>query len=699
MSSNRLSSAASAYLKSAAHQPIHWYPWGDAAFSAARTQDRPVLLDIGAVWCHWCHVMDGESYEDPALAGYLNDNFICVKVDRDERPDVDARYQRAVQAFTRQGGWPLTAFLTPDGDVFYGGTYFPPEGKYGQPGFRTVLASVLDAYHSRRGQVEAQAQAIRSVLDTQLDESAPGEPSPALLSEAQQQIARVFDPVHGGFGSQPKFPHPGAVAFLLHRWHDQPDDETRHIIDRTLEGMARGGMYDQVGGGFHRYSVDAKWIVPHFEKMSYDNSELLKAYLDAHATFGTEEYAEVARGIVRWVREVASEPEAGYAASQDADVGLEDDGDYFTWTRDEAAAILSGDELDVAAAYYDIGTAGEMHHNPGKNVLFVAAPLPTVARLTGLAEGAVRLLLESARLKLLEARTRRPAPFTDRTRYANWNAMMASAMLRAGAVLGDESARAHALATLGLLRRESPEPDALPHTPGGVTGLLDDQVQVAAAALDAYESTGDGQWLAWAEGLMERVWQDYWDEAAGGLFDTARGRGGEEGLLPARVKPVQDTPTPSPNGVAGVALMRLHELTGDVRWRERAGALVSAFAGRAAELGLHGSAFLLALDWYLNPTTHLVVIGAEGDEAAEAIHRAALASFVPRRVVQRLTPAQAAERKLPPALSGMLAAGPGTRGYACSGTTCGLPAATLDDWKQQLAAIGGQRSRNAMLSS
>jgi hypothetical protein len=319
-----------------------------------------------------------------------------------------------------------------------------------------------------------------------------------------------------------------------------------------------------------------------------------------------------------------------------------------------------------------------------------------VARLTGLTEDAAMLLLASARRKLLDARARRAAPFTDRTRYANWNAMMASAMLRAAAVLDDEPARAHALATLDLLRRESSEPDALAHTPGGVTGLLDDQVQTAAAALDAYEASGDRDWLAWAERLMERVWKDYWDDAAGGLFDTARGRGGEEGLLPARVKPVQDTPTPSPNGVAGIVFMRLHELTGEPRWRERAGALVSAFAGRAAELGLHGSAFLLALDWYLNPTTHLVVVGEDGDETAEAMHRTALAGFAPRRVVQRLTPAQAAAGRLPPALAAMLAAGSGARGYACVGTSCRLPAATLGEWEQQ---VSGRIRPSAELSS
>jgi uncharacterized protein YyaL (SSP411 family) len=366
---NHLAASTSAYLLSAAHQPVHWYPWGDAAFAAARKLDRPVLLDLGAVWCHWCHVMDGESYEDPVLAGFLNQQFICIKVDRDERPDVDARYQRAVQALTRQGGWPLTAFLTPDGEVFYGGTYFPPDGAHGRPGFRTVLESVLEAYRARRDQVDRQAEAIRRVVSEDLDEAAPGDPAPRLLESAVEQMARVFDPVNGGFGSSPKFPHPGAMLLLLHHWFDQPETTTRRMLDRTLEGMALGGVYDQLGGGFHRYSVDAEWIVPHFEKMSYDNSELLRAYLEGYALFGTELYGETARGIVRWVRTVMADPAGGYATSQDADVGLDDDGDYFTWTRDEAAAVLTPAELEVAAAYYDIGTAGGMHHIPAKNVL------------------------------------------------------------------------------------------------------------------------------------------------------------------------------------------------------------------------------------------------------------------------------------------------------------------------------------------
>jgi uncharacterized protein YyaL (SSP411 family) len=688
MTMNRLAEASSAYLKSAAHQPIHWYPWSAEAFSAARQADKPVLLDIGAVWCHWCHVMDGESYEDPELARYLNQNFVCVKVDRDERPDVDTRYQRAVQAITSQGGWPLTAFLTPAGEVFYGGTYFPPDGKYGRPGFRTVLASVLEAYRDRRDQVQSQAQAVRRVVDAHLDEGARGPVTTGALDEAVRRMARIFDAKNGGFGTQPKFPHPAAVVFLLHRWWDQPADEVRTIIDRTLQGMGRGGVYDQLGGGFHRYSVDAQWIVPHFEKMAYDNSELLRAYLDAYALFGTEEYADVARGIVRWVREVAADPEGSYAASQDADVGLEDDGDYFTWTRDEAAAVLGPEELEVAAAYYDIGTAGEMHHNPGKNVLFVSSTLPAIALLSGRSEDEVRTLLDSARGKLKDARDRRPVPYVDRTRYTAWNAMMASAMLRAGAVLDDGWARGHALATLALLRRDAGDSDGLPHTPGGIDGLVDDQVQTAAAVLDAYETTGDPAWLGWAEAIADRVWRDYWDESGGGLFDTARGSRDETGLLPARVKPVQDTPTPSPNGVAGILCARLHELTGNERWRERGTALVEAFAGGASELGVHAATYLLAVDWHLGSRTHLVIVGARGDPAADAMHRAALAGFVPRRVVQRLTPAEAESRPLPPALAGMLAAGTSPRAYACTGTTCSRPAETLEEWRATLQALG-----------
>jgi uncharacterized protein YyaL (SSP411 family) len=421
--------------------------------------------------------------------------------------------------------------------------------------------------------------------------------------------------------------------------------------------------------------------------MSYDNSELLKVYLDAFALFGTAEYAEVARGIVHWVREVASDPAGGYAASQDADVGLEDDGDYFTWTREEAAAVLTPEELEVAADYYDIGTAGEMHHNPSKNVLFVAASVPQIALRTGRSEHETELVLRTAQSKLRLERARRPAPFVDRTRYTGWNAMMASAMLRAGAVLGDEWATGHALLTLQRIRQENEAPDAVAHTPGGVTGLLEDQVQTSSAALDAYEATGDPEWLNWSLPIMERVWLDYWDQEEGGLFDTARGRSDEAGLLPARAKPVQDTPTPSANGVAGVVAFRLHALTGRPQWQERATALLAAFAGRAAELGLYAATYLLAVDWHLNPVTHLVVVGQHHEPAVQNMHLAGLAGFVPRRAVQLLTPDTATGQGLPPALQRMLALGQSPRGYACTGNSCSPPAGDPSAWQATLESL------------
>jgi uncharacterized protein YyaL (SSP411 family) len=691
---NRLADAASAYLTSAAHQPVHWHPWGSEAFATAKSGDRPILLDIGAVWCHWCHVMDGESYEDPSLAGYLNEHFVCVKVDRDERPDVDARYQRAVQALTGQGGWPLTAFLTPDGQVFYGGTYFPPDGKYGRPGFRSVLEQVLHVYRTQRDRVAGQALALTRAIEESLDETSPGAIDAAIPVQGAEAMIGIFDSRNGGFGAQPKFPHPAALRFLLARWHNTGDRVAREIVERTLDGMARGGFHDQLGGGFHRYSVDARWIVPHFEKMASDNAELLRAYLDGYAAFGTVRYAEVARGVVRWIREVLADPDGGYGASQDADVGLEDDGDYFTWSRAEAEAVLSGEEFEVAAAYYDIGTAGEMHHDPSRNVLFVAIELPALARQLGLAEERAGTSLASARDKMIRARSLRPAPFIDRTRYTNWNAMLAGALLQAGAVLDDPWASEHALRSLTRLRKEQAEPDAVAHSPGGVTGLLDDQVQAAAAALDAHEHTGDRSWLDWALALMDRAWHDYRDPDGGGLYDTVARPGGE-GLLPARARPVQDAPSPSGNGVAAINCARLFELTGDSRWRDRRDEILRATAGRAAELGLHGATMLLAVDWAVGAAGHLVVEGRQADgrtggradsDTGAAMHRLALRTYLPRRVVQ-FVQADSDTEALPVAVRGMLSSGTGPRGFACVGATCSAPADDLASWQRTLEEV------------
>ncbi|MEO8294515.1 MAG: thioredoxin domain-containing protein [Gemmatimonadota bacterium] len=683
---NRLSSATSAYLKSAAHQPVHWYPWGDAAFEDAKQRDRPILLDIGAVWCHWCHVMDGESYENPELAEFLNQNFVCVKVDRDERPDLDIRYQRAVQSFTGQGGWPLTAFLTTTGDVFYGGTYFPPDGRYGRPGFRTVLDQILVAFHQKRDQVARQSAAVRDAIAQTLDEAVAGPATEELIERAVSGMERIFDLTNGGFGTAPKFPHPAAVELLLSRWCDKAEPRVRKMIELKLLAMARGGIRDHLGGGFHRYSTDAQWIVPHFEKMSYDNSELLRAYLGAWSVFEREEFREAAAETVRFVRDVLADEAGGYAASQDADVGLEDDGDYFTWTADEARAVLTPAEFDVAAAYYDIGTAGEMHHNPGKNVLFIATTPDAISVRASLPESEVMTLLHSAQVKLRETRASRPTPFIDRTRYTSWNAMMAGAMLKAGVMLGDRWAHQHALKTLERIRAENPSADAVTHSPGGLPDLLEDQVQAALAAIDAAEVTGDDAWLDWSESIMERVWRDYWDPARGGFFDS-KPEVNRGGLLAMRSKPVQDAPTPSPNGVAGIVLARLAEHTMRPEWIERRDTLIAAFAGGAAELGLHGATFLTAVDWQLHPSVHLVIVGAAGDQEADRMHQRALATWLPRRVVRRLAPDQLKRRALPPAMAGMIQPGAGARAYACIGASCRLPVSKAAEWDALLREI------------
>ena len=649
---NLLSSEPSAYLKSAAHQPVHWHPWSDWAFARARTEDKPILLDIGAVWCHWCHVMDGESYEDPAVAELLNRDFVCIKVDRDERPDVDARYQRAVQALTGQGGWPLTAFLTPDGEVFFGGTYFPPEDNhYGRPGFISVLKQVVGIYRQQRDKVRENATAIRRHVTEALDEAQGGEVTPQVLDGAAAEMARMFDIRYEGFGTAPKFPHPAAVRFLLARWHVTRADWTRQVVEQTLTGMAKGGIRDHVGGGFHRYSVDERWVVPHFEKMAYDNSELLHAYLDGYAALGNPLFKDVAQGIVGWVSEVLSSEEQGaFYTSQDADVQFGDDGDYWTWTPDELRAALPDDGFPVASRVFDVAVPGEMHHDHEKNVLWWKQDP---------ASDADWRVLKEALPKLKAARDRRQAPYVDTTPYVNWNAMMASAFLHAGAVLDRPECNALALKVLSRIWAEAwDDTGGMSRVVGRAEprGLLEDNVHAAAAFLDAYEATGDETWLTRAIAVMHYSRRAHWDEEKGGFFDLARDRTGAA-YLATPAKPIQDAPTPSGNGVAALVLARLWALTDDATWRQHLDRQLRTFGGAAGQLALYGATLLEAIDWAVNPVTRIEVSGVRGPGAACDMHLLALQTYRPRKVVIRKT----AER---PAAT------------VCVGTTCSLPVAT-----------------------
>jgi len=652
---NLLAAEPSAYLKSAAHQPVHWQAWGEPAFAAARAGDKPILLDIGAVWCHWCHVMDGESYEDPAVAEILNRDFVCIKVDRDERPDVDTRYQRAVQALTGQGGWPLTAFLTPEGEVFFGGTYFPPEeNHYGRPGFLSVLRHVGRAWREDRDKVAQNAKAIRQHVAESLNETKGGQVTPALLEEAVSQIARLFDIRYGGFGTAPKFPHPAACDLLTARWHDTRENWTREVVEKTLTAMARGGVRDHVGGGFHRYAVDERWIVPHFEKMAYDNSELLHAYLNGYAALGTPLFKQVAEGIVGWVLEVLSDAERGaFFTSQDADVEFGDDGDYWTWTPDEVRVALNDEKAyHVTRRTFDVEDEGEMHHNPRKNVLWWRRDP------AGDDEWPV---LKDALARLKAARARRKAPAVDTTPYVNWNAMMAAAFLHAGAVLDRPECNTLALKVLNRLWAEAWDGGrGMGHAIGRVEprGLLEDNVHAAAAFLDAAEATGDDAWLERAVTVMRYCGRAHWDAEIGGFFDVARERTGTA-YLATPAKPVQDAPTPSGNGVAALVLARLWALTGDMEWRRLLDRQLETFAGGAGQLSLYGATLLRAVDWAVNPVTRIEVLGARGEGPACDMHLLALQTYRPRKVVVRKT----ADR---PAAT------------VCLGTTCSLPVSTAE---------------------
>ncbi|GIW51954.1 MAG: thioredoxin domain-containing protein [Gemmatimonadales bacterium] len=699
---SRLASERSPYLRSAAHQPVDWYPWCEEAFERARAEGKPILLDIGASWCHWCHVMDSESYEDPAIAELLNRDWICIKVDRDERPDVDARYQRAVQVLTGQGGWPLTAFLTPSGEVFYGGTYFPPDGKYGRPGFASVLRELARLYRQDPGRVSAQASEIRRRLEELSQEVRAGPIDPSVLEQAVERMARVFDFRYGGFGTQPKFPHPAACDFLLARWFDTREVWLREMVDRTLLGMARGGIHDHVGGGFHRYSVDARWIVPHFEKMSYDNSELLRAYVhaDSSAEQADEDqvrlvresaadglsYRHVIEGIVRWVTEVLAQQEGGYGASQDADAGPGDDGDYFTWTPEEVRAAVTEEEYQALCRRYDIDEAGEMSHNPRKNVLWIKQSIREIATALRCPPERVAELLVSGRAKLKAARDRRPAPAVDRSLYTGWNAMLASAMLESAAHLDRPELENHALATLERIFKEAaPDPlQGAAHAPGStLKGILEDQVQLAAASLDAYEATGSRKWLARTAELMTFVWSEC-RAGEGLLLDVAQGYR-RIGLLDQPLRPLEDAPTPSGNGVAALVMLRLAFHDRSAPWRERAEELLRAASGALGTLSLYAATMLRAADWYLNPATYVVIVGDPDEPGRDALLRAARRTYRPRKVIVPLEPKDPADQ-LPQPLQAMLS-GQTPRAYLCCGVQCAAPTSDPSELALALATF------------
>jgi uncharacterized protein YyaL (SSP411 family) len=685
---NSLSRAASAYLRSAQHQPIEWNEWGAEAFDKARRENKPVLLDIGAVWCHWCHVMDRESYENPATAEIINAKFVAVKVDRDERPDVDTRYQSAVAAISGQGGWPLTAFLTPDGKPYFGGTYFPPDERYGRPSFQRVLLTMADAFANKREEVEESAGSVMQAIEHNESFSGRagelglglGEP---LLEKMIDSIVKQFDERNGGFGSQPKFPHPGALDLLIDEAGRGGEDAARakHVAVVTLEKMAAGGIYDQLAGGFHRYSVDERWVVPHFEKMAYDNSELLKNYAHAFQSFVEPEFARVAKDILRWMDEWLSDRAlGGFYASQDADDSLDDDGDYFTWTRDEAAAVLTPEEFAVAAEYFDLRAVGDMHHNPQKNVL-------RPARTAGGDAAAVQGVKE----KMYAARLLRKTPYVDKTVYTGWNGMCIAAYLAAGRALGLKAPVEFALKSLDRVLGSVWDAEAgLAHVVAygegvgarRIAGVLEDYAFVATAALDAWEATGELRYFSAAKEIGDSMLARFYDATGGGFFD-AEMDAAAIGALSARRKPLQDSPTPAGNAVAAAVLLRLSALTGEAVYEARAQETLETFAGVVEHFGLYAASYGLALRRAVAGPVQVCVIGE--DALAEELAVTAMARYAVNKSVVRLQKDQLGA--LPPALAETLPYLPAMEGsvaVVCRGNTCLPP---IGGTEELLAAL------------
>ena len=684
------------------HQPIQWHEWGEQAFAKAKRENKPILLDIGAVWCHWCHVMDRESYENPEMAALINEHFVAIKVDRDERPDVDSRYQSAVQAMSGQGGWPLTAFLTPDGHPFFGGTYFPPDDRFGRPGFKHVLRSIAKAYAEKHEDVLDSAESVMQAISHQESFSGrSGSINPETVSTILQSAVRQFDRVHGGFGNAPKFAHPAALDLAIDEFARTGNEEIMLVFAHTLERMAMGGVYDQLGGGFHRYSVDEKWIVPHFEKMSYDNSELLKNFVHAYQATGDGKYAAVAKDIIRWVDGWLSDRgHGGFYASQDADLSLDDDGDYFTWTRAEARAVLSPEEFAAASEYYDIGEIGEMHHNHEKNVLFVAKNIREVAATLALTEDAVFGLLAAARKKMYAARLERRTPYIDKTMYVNWNAMMVSAYLQAARALDSDDVTHFALRSLDRILAEgwSRETKRLAHViqysdPAArkrdLAGHLDDYAFTISACLDAYETTGAISYFHFAEAIGSALLTRFFDPQGGGFFDTDATSDPALliGALTARRKPLQDSPTPAGNSAAIIAMVRLYYYTNDGTFKAAAQRTLECFAGVVDHFGIYAGTYGVALRMFLEPHTQIVVIG--NDRLANDLRLVANQYFRITQSVLHLREDQIVAASLPPALASTLPFLPGigeghSMAVLCADFACQPPIRSVEQLQQAL---------------
>ena len=689
---NRLAQQKSPYLLQHAHNPVDWYPWGDDAFAKARRENKPILLSIGYSTCHWCHVMERESFEDEATAKFLNEHFVSIKVDREERPDVDQIYMTFVQAMTGQGGWPLNVFLTPDLKPFYGGTYFPPDNRQGRPSFMQVLENISQLWQTRHGDVVNSAAEHHQRLESYTGREATNllVLTATVLRNAGRQFKEEYDPKNGGFGGAPKFPRPSQPAFLLRYGTRFKDEEAVQMVLHTCERMAAGGMYDQIGGGFHRYSVDAQWLVPHFEKMLYDNAQLVNLYLDAYLLSGQPRFAEVARDIIRYVLRDMTHSEGGFYSAEDADSEGKE-GKFYCWTREELTQRLTPDESKIAIRYFGVTAQGNfVDHSdpkplPDQNVLSIVDPQ--------LADGE-KPLLESARRKMFAARSKRARPHLDDKVLSSWNGLMLGALARAYAVLGDPAYRAAAEKNLAFVQAKlwMPAQRAASVSPpeqtadqkvtfrqdaGNTLGalyhrwregerdnvqLLDAYAFLLAGVIDLYEATLEPKHLEFALALAETMLARFYDKENGGFWQAPPGTSD----LILRVKEDYDGAEPSGNSVAILALLKLGAITDRKDFRQAAEKSLRLFSNRLQELPQAVPFLLLGLDYSLEEPTRAVIVGDPHAANTRALIQAAHSVYQPNKVVLGASgPVDPFARTLPAKDSPVV--------FFCTGTACQPP--------------------------
>jgi uncharacterized protein YyaL (SSP411 family) len=685
---NALGREKSPYLLQHAHNPVEWHAWNEESIALARREDKPIFLSIGYSTCHWCHVMAHESFEDPTVAAVMNKCFINIKVDREERPDIDQTYMLAVQAMGQQGGWPLSAWLTPDLKPFYGGTYFPPRSMYGRPGFVDILERIHELWTTDRTGLVGQAERLSGALSTAVRSAAPASDlTPAILDAGFQTFASMYDAEHGGFGQAPKFPRPVGLAFLLRYHHRTGNRDALAMVVQTLRAMALGGIHDHVGGGFARYSVDAEWRVPHFEKMLYDQAQLMQIAAQVYQITGLEDMAAVVKDIAGYVRRELTDAAGGFYSAEDADSvdanGVSREGAFYAWTPAQLADALGTDAAAVVAAYFDVTEAGTFEH--GESVLHVSTTLPEMAEKFGRTEDEIRALLTESLRKLFAVRARRRRPHLDDKVLTAWNGLMISALSQAAQALGDDSflsaARAAADFILGTLWDAETRTLTRRYRDGeaAVDGFLDDHAFFTGGLLDLYEASLEPRYLTAAVEIAAAMMDKFHDAEAGGFYFTADSA--PAGM--ARRKDDYDGAEPSGNSMAALVLFRLAEMTGNSRWRDAAEGTVRAVSGILSAHPETMPAMLGALDAMLTPPRQVAVAGdLEGDDT-RLLLRSVQQLYRPHTTLLHAGPALA---PIAPWLAEMGTVDGRAAAYVCENFACQTPTTDADALRRSLGA-------------